>query len=71
MEVKLVYVSLEGIKIFTVDCSDAFDVVKELEEKARQFYKALKDDKLPEAVDGWECKYCEFKDVCDKLEVEG
>ena len=62
---KLVYVSFEGVRIFTVDCSCANEVVKELEERARHLYDCLRNDKLPPRTEKeWECRYCEFKDIC-------
>jgi len=67
---KLVYVSFEGVKIFTVDCSDAHEVVKELEERAKLLYNCLKKERLPPRTDKeWECRYCEFRDICSVEEI--
>lgn len=63
---KLIYVSLEGVRIFDIDCSDAYETVRELEEKARILYKALKSKIPPEPVESWECRYCEYKNLCWK-----
>jgi len=57
----IIYVSFDGFKIFEIDCSDAYNVVKEFEEKALKLYKALKENKPPEPdAEEWECRYCDF-----------
>ncbi len=67
---KLVYVSFEGVKVFTVDCSDAYEIVKELEERAKILHDCLVNERLPPKTDKeWECRYCEYKDCCSVEEV--
>jgi CRISPR-associated protein Cas4 len=61
---KLIYVSFEGVKVFDIDCSDAESVVLWLEGRAMKLYRSLKENKPPEREEGWECRYCEFKDIC-------
>ena len=67
---KLIYVSFEGVKIFTIDCSNAEEVVNEIDERARRLYFFLKSERLPPKTDKkWECKFCEFSDYCKNEEV--
>ena len=61
----LIYLHLGGVKIFRLDTRYAEAVVEELEEKARVLYEALKKAEPPEPFnEPWECKYCEFRDIC-------
>ena len=62
---RLIYVSFEGVKVYDIDCSDADQVVKELEEKAKLLYNYLTNKKLPPKTDrNWECQNCEFRYLC-------
>lgn len=70
---KLVYVSFEGVKIFTIDCSteEPYQVVRALEERAKLLYDCLINERLPPRTEKeWECRYCEFKDVCSVEEAK-
>lgn len=60
----LIYLHLGGVHLFELDTTPAEEVVRELEDKARKLYFALKSGDPPERVDTWECRYCEFKTIC-------
>jgi len=62
--VRLIYVHLGGVKIYEIDTSRAYEVVKELEERARKLWSAIKTMQPPEREESWECKYCEFREIC-------
>jgi len=63
--VRLVYVHLGGVRIFDLDPRLADEVVEELEMKALKLWHALKSGTPPDPEnEPWECKYCEFKDIC-------
>lgn len=52
---------------FDVDVRDVSDVVKEYENLALNLFKSVKANKppIPNAKE-WECKYCEYRDVCEE-----
>ncbi len=66
----LIYVWLGGVKIFLIDTSRAYEVVKELEERAMKLWTALRKMEPPEREESWQCKYCEFKDICLRGGIE-
>jgi CRISPR/Cas system-associated exonuclease Cas4 (RecB family) len=70
-KVKLIYVSFAGIAIFEIDVSDAESIVQELEETAKLLYDCLVNEKLPPKTDrNWECKYCDFSELCSREESD-
>jgi CRISPR/Cas system-associated exonuclease Cas4 (RecB family) len=71
---RLEYMDFGGAEVFEVDCSDAADVVKELEARAILYHECLINDVAPrpEGMNTerqWECKNCECKDYCDEIEL--
>ncbi|MBO8181028.1 MAG: PD-(D/E)XK nuclease family protein [Archaeoglobus sp.] len=63
--VRLVYVHLGGVHIFELDTRLAEQVVEEVEQKAIELWRALKEGRPPEPHnEPWECRYCEFRDLC-------
>ena len=68
---KLVYVHLGGVKIFELDTSRAGEVVDELVSRAKELYRALKEGRPPEPHnEPWECRYCPFRDLCEKQALD-
>ncbi len=51
---------------FDIDARDVSDVVRSYERLALILSEALKENKPPEPnAQRWECKYCEYRDICD------
>ena len=50
---------------FDVDVKDVSDVVRNYENRALILFESLKANKPPiPNAKGWECKYCEYRDIC-------
>lgn len=61
----LLYLHLGGVHRFDLDVRRAEEIVKELEAKAVKLHIALLENTPPDPENAaWECKYCEFKDIC-------
>jgi len=66
-QARIIYVSLEGVKVFDIDCSDSDKVVEEMQMKAMVLYECLKSGEIPPKTNStWECKNCMFKEMCEK-----
>ncbi len=60
-KIKVIYLSLQKIKSFDVPKRD---ILPFLESRAAQLTLALRYKLPPEREVGWQCKYCEFYDMC-------
>ncbi|MBI4096022.1 MAG: Dna2/Cas4 domain-containing protein [DPANN group archaeon] len=65
-KIKIVYLSLQKIKSFDVPKRD---ILPFLESRAAQLTLALRYKVPPEREVGWQCKYCEFYDMCFKRDA--
>ncbi|MHC1636093.1 MAG: CRISPR-associated protein Cas4 [Candidatus Methanospirareceae archaeon] len=57
---------------FDIDVSDVTDVVRDYERRALNLFDSLRKNKPPMPnAEKWECKYCEYRDVCESVRYVG
>ncbi len=61
----IIYFSLNGIRHFEIPKRD---IIYFLEANGTILAQALKSKTPPKKEEGWICEYCEFKELCEKVE---
>ena len=72
-KLRLSYIDMSGTKQVKVELMDIDEVEETIRTKARAYVDALEGKDLPESVfdsKNWVCRYCDVKDICEKLNKE-
>jgi len=65
----LVYFEKNTFKVKQFEIEFSPEIFEEALNRAKTIFKCVEERRLPEKEEGWECRYCPYKDKCERDEL--